>query len=268
MDGEHQVIIREYRDEDEAIAFKLWKEGFYEMRQDGFEWLSEHPVYHLVNLCLSYILLHFLLGFSPLLSLAIPLSIGLLDRLTSFHLYTSCMRLLHGFLFWHAIDLIGRKDMKSCAAVRRVWMRPSFSNFWVAEVDGNPVGCVACKMTHTLLDSKSATLFSDGGNAKEASVWRLSVDPSARRYGLGRRLMATAERWAGEQGARRVSLITGNKSSKQFYQRIGYLVQPAEEAAEIVRKAVRNPVFMYFMLKSLNRRCHPEKGTLFYRTLA
>ena len=81
--------------------------------------------------------------------------------------------------------------------------------FLVGELDGNIVA--------------SAMLGYDG---HRGWVYYLGVDPARRRRGLGRALMAEAERLLRERGCPKINLQvrTSNQEVIEFYQRIGFAV--------------------------------------------
>jgi ribosomal protein S18 acetylase RimI-like enzyme len=93
------------------------------------------------------------------------------------------------------------------------------AQFFVAEAGGELLGCVCVKEAHTLYREAERGVAPPPG---EASVWRLTVAPAARRLGVGRQLMASAEAWAAARGCASVTLVTGNPESAKFYRRIGY----------------------------------------------
>ncbi|HWK34710.1 GNAT family acetyltransferase [Sphingomonas sp.] len=90
------------------------------------------------------------------------------------------------------------------------------------------------------LDGASSTvLVAERGGALAGSVmagfdghrgwvYYLAVAPDARRGGLGRDLMAAAERWLRGQGAPKLQLMVraGNDSALAFYAALGLEVQP------------------------------------------
>lgn len=84
----------------------------------------------------------------------------------------------------------------------------------VAERDGKVVGLVTA---HAL-----ASLHVD-----EYVGWitMLVVSGDARSEGIGRRLVQTAEEWAGSKGCARVSVASGlhRVGAHEFYDRLGYL---------------------------------------------
>ena len=104
------------------------------------------------------------------------------------------------------------------------WMDKSDRVMLVAEYDEiaskeqRVVGCCGVKIgTH---ESKH------GPESDVGSVWRVSVDPSARNLGVGKVLMAEAERWISDSSNGRcctkMQLVTGNRIAAQFYKTLGY----------------------------------------------
>jgi len=66
----------------------------------------------------------------------------------------------------------------------------------------------------------------ENDNEDMASIWRMSVDASVRRQGVGLALMEHAEDWARQQGCTRMKLVTANAIAAQFYiQKAGYAVE-------------------------------------------
>jgi ribosomal-protein-alanine N-acetyltransferase len=59
--------------------------------------------------------------------------------------------------------------------------------------------------------------------AGEAEILSLGVDPSARRQGLARRLLAAGEAWLGAGGARLfLEVASGNAPALALYRRLGF----------------------------------------------
>jgi len=84
---------------------------------------------------------------------------------------------------------------------------------YVAERDGRILGWVDVFSVHMLI---SPCFFAEIGG--------LVVDTKARRQGIGRALMSTAETWAREQGYAEVRLRSGlhRTDAHEFYQSLGY----------------------------------------------
>ena len=54
------------------------------------------------------------------------------------------------------------------------------------------------------------------------SIWRMSVDESARGLGVGRAVLTACEEWARSRGGHKMTLVTGNKIAARFYVSCGY----------------------------------------------
>ena len=82
------------------------------------------------------------------------------------------------------------------------------SNFWIAEADGNPVGCLGIYR------------HSDA----EAEVCRVAVDRDSRRLGVASHLMDHAESFCRDAGYSRIILRTASflTAAINMYQRRGY----------------------------------------------
>lgn len=69
-------------------------------------------------------------------------------------------------------------------------------------------------------------------DCKLASIWRMSVDASVRRQGVGTALMGAAEDWARENKCTRMKLVTANPVAGKFYvDKAGYERQPKETSS-------------------------------------
>lgn len=88
---------------------------------------------------------------------------------------------------------------------------------------GEAVGCVSVQL---------ATEFFSG--EPEAYVAVLAVTSAAEGHGVGRALMAAAERWARERGLSRLSLevFAGNRRARAFYAKLGF----EEDSMRLVRE--------------------------------
>jgi len=70
-------------------------------------------------------------------------------------------------------------------------------------------------------------------HGSEALLRSLAVDASTRRLGCGRALVAEAERYAQERGARRIYLLT--TTAARFFERLGYHTVSRDDAPECIR---------------------------------
>jgi GNAT superfamily N-acetyltransferase len=241
------VTIRDYRKEDEAAVVPMWKRGFHEMAPHSYARLFSGPAPFISFLSIAA---GVGLGFGAWRTAAVIAAAGAA-------LYTPAGEWALSGLFWQIVGLQARASM---VGIESRWMVPGQAHFYVAEVAGRPVGCVAVKGVHTLNSERARGVAPLAG---EASVWRLTVDPSARKLGLGRALMATAEEWARGQGFRHVSLITGNPESQAFYARLGYAPE-SEERARAVLFGGGQPAFPLGTAKArfLRTRLHVNKTVL------
>jgi GNAT superfamily N-acetyltransferase len=113
---------------------------------------------------------------------------------------------------------IGVAPWRDPGAVRdavRSWVRDAVGGtdpVWVAEAGGAVVGFVhAGERAH----------FS---GERDGYVGELVVAEDVARQGIGRALLAAAERWAAGRGLRRLTLETGaaNATARAFYAALGY----------------------------------------------
>lgn len=108
--------------------------------------------------------------------------------------------------------------------------------FLVAESEGKLVGCVYVEL-----------------HGEDGYLGLLSVDPSLQKTGLGRRLVAAAEEFAREMGARRMDLTVVNLRTElpPYYQKLGYKVVGEEPIPEQMKARVNQPCYFLRMSKPL-----------------
>jgi GNAT superfamily N-acetyltransferase len=94
----------------------------------------------------------------------------------------------------------------------------SQQRIFVAELD-SVVGWIRVALVLSLLSELSA------------EIRGLVVGESHRGAGIGSQLVATAERWAGEQGCTRIRVRTNvlREKARMFYNRLGYRVTKRQE---------------------------------------
>jgi len=102
------------------------------------------------------------------------------------------------------------------------WMDKSDRVMLVAECtqddnDGDTTQIVGCCGVKIGTSESDVSPESDVG-----SVWRVSVDKSARIKGVGKALMNKAESWISEKRCTKMQLVTGNRIAANFYKSIGY----------------------------------------------
>lgn len=254
--GSGGVEIRPLQASDVEIVVPLWAAGFAEMGPLLYDSMRRSPVVALVALAAitSALVARAWVVAGVLAAVVVvvyvrPLGGALLQRLLR-----------------AGIDSQRRRDMTP-ATIFKVWQRPAESEFFVALAAGRVVGCVAVALHHTLHKERASGVPLQAG---EASVWRLSVDPAARRLHIGRALMEAAEGWALAQGAGAVSLITGNDDSKRFYRRIGYGVETLPRAQAVLfgpGRAAAGCGRSRLAACRLGRRVHATSGTVFVKHL-
>jgi GNAT superfamily N-acetyltransferase len=108
------------------------------------------------------------------------------------------------------------------------WMNQNDRTMLVAtdSSEGLIVGCIGVKV------GKDMTKQETGSTV--ASVWRMSVEESFRRQGVGLSLIRAAEEWARQQGCSSVVLETTNKFAAQFYIKAGYREEPFPKEQSII----------------------------------
>jgi N-acetylglutamate synthase-like GNAT family acetyltransferase len=108
--------------------------------------------------------------------------------------------------------------------------------FLLAEENGNLLGCVYVEL-----------------HDKAAYLGLLSVDPARQKSGLGRRMVAAAEEFAREMGARRMDLTVVNLRTElpSFYQKLGYELTGTEPIRDEMIPRVTQPCHFIRMSKPI-----------------
>ena len=117
-------------------------------------------------------------------------------------------------------------------------IQPHFNKgrFLVADTDATLLGCVYVEV-----------------RGEESYLGLLSVDPTQQKTGLGRRLVAAAEEFAREMGARRMDLTVVNLRTElpPYYARLGYQVIGEEPIPDQMKARVNQPCYFIRMSKPL-----------------
>ena len=118
------------------------------------------------------------------------------------------------------------------AAVMALWSQCGLTRPWndpladlaLARSGGHSVLLVA-RAAGTIIGSAMV-----GGDGHRGWIYYLAVAPDLQRSGLGRELMAAAERWVRAQGLPKLQLMVrdGNDSAAGFYAALGYELQPVQ----------------------------------------
>jgi ribosomal protein S18 acetylase RimI-like enzyme len=211
-----KVLIRRMAPDEEGVCAPLWRRGFHEMMPSFYSKLLRSPAFYLFCAATTYSGYRLcaisgwwrLLGV-PLLLLGAVLPIPPLGG-----------RLMSA-LFWLSISS------------KPFLLKASDAVYFVAlsQPSQSIVGCVCVKAQHTLSGEREAGVPVVAG---EASVWRLTVDPSTRRLGVGKLLMQEAEQYAVARGCKAMTLVTGNDASKKFYLDIGYQQERSDRALRVL----------------------------------
>jgi Transcriptional regulators len=96
---------------------------------------------------------------------------------------------------------------------------------WIAELDGEPVGCIACTRQ----------------DAETAKLRLFLVEPSARGRGIGTRLVDECLRFARGAGYKRITLLTYDvlADARRIYQRAGFQLEESHPERAFGKDLVR-----------------------------
>ena len=241
--GGPNVSLRLYRDSDNAAVTSIWMLGFLEMADGAHAKLRGSPATFAVFAATAAA------AWAVRAPAALPASLLAFGALV----YTPAGLALYKALLWQGIrrqahdtmrpETFADKWMTTAppGAAPAAWDARRTAFFVAQRADdpaGAPIGCVAVKCEHTQHRERLAGVEAAPG---EASIWRLTTAPEARRLGVGRALMEAAEGFARRSGCAHMSLITGNEDSKRFYERIGYSVEQESRARGVLFGAGGEP---------------------------
>lgn len=260
-----KVVLRSYRDADNGAVKSMWAAGFSEQAYSGHARLQSSPT--------TFVSWAAIAGAARYCGA--PIAVPVLLVAFGAALYTPAGLALYKTLSRAIADAQAKSSMapdvfnKKWNSVALPDAGPEPSAFLVAQLaddaEGRPIGCVCVKLEHTLSRERAGGVEPVKG---EASVWKLSVLPEARRFGVGRMLMGGAEDFARRRGCTRVSLVTSNESSKTFYRRLGYAPETEERAAAATfGPAGPKGLWGLWKLRMLRYRLF-EWGTIFSRDIS
>jgi ribosomal protein S18 acetylase RimI-like enzyme len=225
--GAQGVTVRRMRPGEDRILEPMWRRGFHEMHATAYARMQTSPAFWVfVAANAAFGAWHLLAAAAPQPALLWRALVGCGACAFAAALATPPLgRRIVSFFMWRAV-----KNQRFLFKSAGGSAEPAY---WVAEAaeGGALLGCVCVKLSHTLEREREAGAAAAPG---EASVWRLTVDPAARKLGVGRALMAEAERFAQQQGCRAMSLITGNEGSRAFYAKLGYACEESARARRAV----------------------------------
>jgi len=249
-----KVVVRPLRrDDDLRMVVSIWQQGFLELAPHIHRFLKASWVgWAFFGTCFA-------------LGLGFKSKWGTISTVAAAAVFYSPIGgWLLRKLLWRGILAETRRDMTERTLFER-YQKPGFSQFLVAEAKGVVMGCVAISKEHTLYKERRPTATA---SETEASIWRLSVAPHARKLGVGRLLMAAAEEWARNNRCSHITLVTGNKDSFVFYQRLGYGPETEARAVrEIFGAAGAKGLAASIKLRTLRSRL-TERGTILMKALS
>jgi ribosomal protein S18 acetylase RimI-like enzyme len=263
------LVLRLYTDTDNAAVTDLWMRGFLEMAGPAHAKIAASPTAFAV----------FAAAAAAAWALRAPPVVPVCALAFGTMLYTPAGLALYRALLWQGIRRQAHATMRPetfsekwlCTAppgaAPGAWDERRTAFFVAVRADdpsGAPVGCVAVKCEHTLHRERLAGVEAARG---EASIWRLTTAPSARRLGVGRALMEAAEAFARRAGCSSMSLITGNDESKAFYARVGYTLEQEPRARAVLFGEGGEPRGVLGLVKSQALRVRLAGRNIWHKSL-
>lgn len=254
-----KVTVRAYRPEDYAAVVHAWQRGFSELTPYSYRRIFGTPI--------PFVILGVLGVLSTLATSSLTARLCIWSFILALCIPKTGIALLSG-LMEVGIFANTRKDMTR-EKLPAVWQREGESGFFVAEADGVIVGCAAVRRGHTLEPAPSSASSGASYQPREASIWKVSVVPAARKLGVGRLVMAACEQWAAAQQCTHLSLICGNDASQLFYRRLGFSNETRERAYRAMFGEGMTPRGLVQTLKAkgLPRRLEGDKATILVKAV-
>ncbi|QNE33358.1 GNAT family acetyltransferase [Sphingomonas sp. NBWT7] len=120
--------------------------------------------------------------------------------------------------------------MADAAAVIALWTRCGLTRPWNSPDDDfrRAISGTSSTILKWCDEDRVTGSVMVGDDGHRGWVYYLAVDPTARRGGLGRRLMAAAEAWLRARGVAKLQLMVrdGNDTARLFYASLGMEPQP------------------------------------------
>ncbi|XP_076604978.1 putative N-acetyltransferase camello [Chaetodon auriga] len=187
------IQIRKYRDEDAETVREIFTDGMSEHVPSSFMHVLKQPLTQMVLMCLFCALM--------------ASSKSFLLPILAATLFLAGTRQFVVYMFNRYIDTSLRSDLNK---ISEVYMQQKDSCFWVAEIDGRVVGCVACLpavSTPGCLELK-----------------RMSVRRSHRGMGIAKALCKTVTDFTRDRGFPAVILYTSmvQTDAQKLYEHMGY----------------------------------------------
>ncbi|KAL6755474.1 hypothetical protein V8C86DRAFT_2675168, partial [Haematococcus lacustris] len=192
-----EVVIREFKEDDQQVLYDMWVEGFEETIMEGALAYQRKPLTRmLVVTCVVIAAACRLLGYLG----ALP-SLGLAFGIT--FAYFAFPPLMFNYSMRKMKQMFKNSDMHD---IQKNWASHSNRAFWVAQVGDKVVGATGLHLGPKDYPGPSA----DKADVKDndAFIFRMTTSRTLRRSGVGSKLLTAAEELARAKGFRRVQLIT------------------------------------------------------------
>lgn len=187
------IQIRKYRDDDAETVKEIFTNGLSEHVPSSFMHVLKQPLTQMVLMCLFCALM--------------ASSRSFLLPVLAATLFLAGTRQFVVHMFNRYVDKCLRSDLNK---ISEVYMQQKDSCFWVAEIDGRLVGCVAC--------------LPAVGSPGCLELKRMSVRRSHRGMGIAKALCKTVADFTRERGFPEVVLYTSTvqTDAQKLYEHMGY----------------------------------------------
>lgn len=210
------IQIRKYRDEDAETVKEIFTDGLSEHVPSSFMHVLKQPLTQMVLMCLFCALM--------------ASSKSFLLPILAATLFLAGTRQFVVYMFNRYIDTSLRSDLNK---ISEVYMQQKDSCFWVAEIDGRVVGCVAC-----LPAVRSPGCL---------ELKRMSVRRSHRGMGIAKALCKTVADFTRDRGFPAVILYTSmvQTDAQKLYEHMGFTKIREFVIPELVAKILNFTLLEY-----------------------